>query len=219
MTMCEWLSGWVSDEGNVACVDPISHYKTQKAMRWDKREIAHWHEFEWTAPGELALRVRVDEENAECTGHESSWYKALILSKFPTLYDMMCEYIRQAQRHGAPIHVWNQMWLERLPDMPTARVLDCGFCRGLTSLPDAPDLVELICDRTWLTESSGFTSLQSLHCRSCLKLERIGDMPNLKHLVCCNCASLVSVGQMPRLEYVDSYGCPKLKEGPKVKPT
>jgi hypothetical protein len=207
-------------------------------MGWNKDEIIHWHEFEWSAPVESALIVRVDTEEAESTGrafkytepfeardflqpHGPDWYKALILSKFPTLYDMMCEYIRQAQRHGARIWVRSQIWLEKLPDMPTARKLDCGGCRNLTVLPSAPNLTELSCNGTGLEEIPSLESLSILECDDCPKLMRIGDMPNLKHLVCFSCKSLISIGRMPYLEYADYGDCPKLKEGqgPKVKPT
>ena len=134
--MCDFLSFWVNAdcgepgvETQILCADHRSHYGTQIIMKFKEDEF---REAEWTADdGGGSLVVRCGPNDV----HDQMWYKACILSSFPTR-DLILMHILSCWPSTA-LNCYGCTGLKALPDLPPGlTALFCQGCPGLKALPN-----------------------------------------------------------------------------------
>jgi len=181
--MCDFISCWVNENGDIACADPQSHTVTQELLDWDTNECLRWREVEWVAPDPRYLHVRTSPDD----DHNCNWYKSIILAKYPTVDLLVDECLRQVAEMTGIVHVSGASWITRIPELPDCTALYCSNCRNLH-------------------EIRGLPSCQILQCNNCDSLVELPELPKCRTLSCYRCPNLVSLPELPNCTHLNCNG-------------
>ena len=88
------------------------------------------------------------------------------------------------------------------------KILNCGDCTSLVSLPPLPNVTTLGCSGcTSLTSLSNIPNMTTLNCYGCTSLIALPEIPNMTHLYCGGCTFLVSLPDMTNIFILDCHSC------------
>jgi hypothetical protein len=210
--VCEFLSAWLNIETEeIVCADAQSHEATQEHMGWRAADLEPWREWEWTGPGDDALTIRLMHDDP----HDTNWYRALVLARYPTWQDAINDCCRQAVERTHVLDCSNCPALTALPDLPACERLDCYGCSALTALPDLPACEKLDCSNCpALTALPDLPACERLDCYCCSVLTALPDLPACETLYCHRCSALTALPDLPACERLDCYDCSALTSLP-----
>jgi len=211
--MCDFVSCWVNDNGDIACADLYSHEQTQELMGWGIDECLRWREVEWTRPGVKNLRIRLCPDD----DHDENWYKACILAKYPTVDALINECVAQTSNLTGVVYISRIEWITSLPETLNCQALFCTDCIGLTKLPTLPECHTLYCSGCFnLKALPEMPNCQILHCSNCNSLVELPELPKCRGLSCYNCPNLVSLPELPKCLDLCCSGCKQLTSLPEL---
>ncbi len=103
--------------------------------------------------------------------------------------------------------------INKLPELPNCRYLNCSGCKALQELPELLNCQELVCNHCKaLQRISGLPNCQELVCNHCTALQRISGLSNCRKLYCDSCKALQQISGLSNCRELYCSDCTALQQ-------